>query len=106
MQKIRRLEGNEGQLERIIIDNEEAIVCKTLFFNNGYDQQSELAKKFNCKLTRRGIVYTDRFQQTNIPGLYVAGDASKDMQLVIIAVAEGARAAVAINMALQAEDRK
>ena len=37
-------------------------------------------------------------------GLFVAGDASKDVQLAIVAAAEGAKAAIAINTALQEED--
>jgi thioredoxin reductase len=37
-----------------------------------------------------------------VPGLYVAGDASRDVQFAIVAAAEGAKAAVAINKALQA----
>jgi len=39
-----------------------------------------------------------------VPGLYVAGDASRRVQLVIVAAAEGAEAAFAINMALLKED--
>jgi thioredoxin reductase len=37
-----------------------------------------------------------------VPGLYVVGDASRDVQFVVVAAAEGAKAAVAINKALQA----
>jgi pyruvate/2-oxoglutarate dehydrogenase complex dihydrolipoamide dehydrogenase (E3) component len=40
-----------------------------------------------------------------VPGLFVAGDAAGDVQFVIVAAAEGARAAVAINRELQDEDR-
>jgi thioredoxin reductase len=36
--------------------------------------------------------------------VFVAGDASRDAQFVVVAAAEGVRAAVAINKALQAED--
>jgi thioredoxin reductase len=50
-------------------------------------------------------VKTDKFQQTNIAGCYVAGDAARDMNLVINAAAQGTKAAVAINMALQEEAR-
>jgi len=39
--------------------------------------------------------------RTGVPGLYVAGDASGDVQFAIVAAAEGAKAAVAINRALQ-----
>ena len=34
-------------------------------------------------------------------GIYVVGDASRDVQFVIVAAAEGAKAGVAINRALQ-----
>jgi hypothetical protein len=34
---------------------------------------------------------------TSVPGLFAAGDCSRDVQLVIIAAAEGARAAFAMN---------
>jgi thioredoxin reductase len=40
---------------------------------------------------------------TSVAGVYVAGDASRDVQLIIIAAAEGARAALAINKALVEE---
>jgi thioredoxin reductase len=51
-------------------------------------------------------VLTNQFQQTNTPGLYVAGDADKDMQFVVVAAAEGAKAAVIINKELQKEISK
>jgi hypothetical protein len=39
-----------------------------------------------------------------VPGLYVAGDASKEAQFVIVAAAEGAEAGMAINKSLLKED--
>lgn len=39
-----------------------------------------------------------------MPGVYVAGDVSRDVLPVSIAVAEGAKAAVAINKALLRRD--
>jgi thioredoxin reductase len=38
------------------------------------------------------------------PGLFVAGDASWDVRLAVVADAEGAKAAVAINTQLLKED--
>ena len=46
---------------------------------------------------------TNRFQQTSTPGLFVAGDADKDVQFVVVAAAEGAKAGVIINKELQKE---
>ena len=41
---------------------------------------------------------------THVPGLYVAGDASRDVLQVIVAAAERAEAAIGINTALLHED--
>jgi thioredoxin reductase len=49
-------------------------------------------------------VDTGSCEATNVPGLYVAGDASKEAQFVIVAAAEGAEAGVAINQSLLKED--
>jgi thioredoxin reductase len=46
-------------------------------------------------------VKTGFLGQTCVPGLYVVGDASRDVQFAIVAAAEGAKAGVAINKALQ-----
>jgi thioredoxin reductase len=54
-------------------------------------------------MSKKGVILTNRVQQTNIEGLYVAGDASKDMHFVVVAAAEGAKAAVTINKELQKE---
>ncbi len=50
-----------------------------------------------CSMNEKGTVRTSLAQATGIPGLYVAGDAARDVQFVVVAAAEGAKAAVAIN---------
>jgi len=100
---IERLEGKDGQLEKIIFKNGEEEPCDALFFVNGYAQQCNLAEAFGCEMTKKGVVVTNRFQQTKVQGLYVAGDASKDMHFVVVAGAEGAKAGVIINKELQKE---
>ena len=100
---IERLEGTDGQLEKIIFKNGEEQACDAIFFVNGFTQQCNLAEAFNCEIGKKGVVITNRFQQTSIPDLYVAGDADKDMHLVVVAAAEGAKAGVIINKELQKE---
>jgi thioredoxin reductase len=39
-------------------------------------------------------------QGTGVEGLYVIGDAARDVQLAIVAAAEGAKAGFAVNEAL------
>jgi thioredoxin reductase len=100
---IERLEGSEGKMSHIIFKNGKEAACDALFFVNGFSQQCNLAEAFGCSMNSKGVVLTNRFQQTNIEGLYVAGDASKDMHFVVVAAAEGAKAGVTINKELQKE---
>ena len=103
-ERISRLEGTDGQLERIVFDSGEHILRRGMFFNTGQDQHCDLAASLGCDFTDRGAVRTGDYEMTNVPGLFVAGDASRAVQLVIIAAAEGAEAAFAINKALIKDD--
>ncbi|HYO21442.1 MAG TPA: NAD(P)/FAD-dependent oxidoreductase [Flavisolibacter sp.] len=100
---IARLEASGEHLKAIIFKDGNSRRCDALFFVNGFQQQCNLAETFGCNMTKKGVVLTNRFQQTNIEGLYVAGDAAKDMHFVVVAAAEGAKAGVLINKELQKE---
>jgi thioredoxin reductase len=103
-ERIQRLEGNNGVLDRIVFADGEAIKRRGMFFSTGQQQASELPKKLGCEFTEDGCVATGAYEVTNVPGLYVAGDASRLVQFVIVAASEGAQAAVAINKELMKED--
>jgi thioredoxin reductase len=66
-------------------------------------QRSALAAELGAELTERGTVDVDFVGQTTVPGLYAAGDISAAMQQVGGAIADGSRAAAAINDSLIAE---
>lgn len=100
---IAKLEGDDGHLKKIIFKNGEEEECDALFFVNGYTQQCDLVDVFDCEINKKGVVVTNRFQQTSTHGLFVAGDADKDVQFVVVAAAEGAKAGVIINKQLQKE---
>ncbi|WP_229969811.1 NAD(P)/FAD-dependent oxidoreductase [Pontibacter harenae] len=102
---IARLEGEDGMLQRIVLKNGEVREQQAMFFSLGTKQQSDLGEQLGCDFTSKGVIKTRRLQQSNLPGLFVVGDAARDMQMVIVAAAEGAKAGVAINMELQQEDR-
>jgi thioredoxin reductase len=101
---VARLEGTDGQLERVVLASGEAIARRGLFFHAKTRQRALLAERLGCSFTRRGAVKTRKLEDTGVPGLYVAGDASRDVQFVIVAAAEGAKAALAINKSLRIED--
>jgi thioredoxin reductase len=57
-----------------------------------------------CDLNDKGTVRTGRYETTHMKGLFVAGDASRAVQWVVVAASEGAEAAFAINTDLTKED--
>lgn len=103
-EKIARLEGESGALERVVFANGESVAVRGLFFSSGQRQGSDLPRKLGCEITEQGCVSTGDYETTKVPGLYVAGDASRLVQFVVVAASEGAQAAVAINKELMKED--
>jgi thioredoxin reductase len=99
-----RLEGKGGRLERIVFASGQPVARSALFVVAGQRQRSPLAERLGCRFTDRGTVDTGTCEVTNIPGLFVAGDASKEAQFVAVAAAEGTEAAMAIHKALMRED--
>jgi thioredoxin reductase len=104
-ERIIRLEGTGGQLKRIIFENGKTIERTGLFFNTEIRPKTKLAESLGCRINARGEVEVDSGGLTNIPGVYVAGDASPDLKLVITAAAEGAKAAYALNKELLKEEK-
>ena len=102
--KIDRLEHSDGQLTAVVLKSGDQIARDVMFFTTGQHPQSPLATTLGCRLTNRGTVQTGLLCNTNIPRVFVAGDASRDAQFVVVAAAEGVKAAMAINQALQAEE--
>jgi len=101
---VSRLEGGDGRLERIVFASGEPAARSALFVVAGQRQRSPLAERLGCRFTDRGTVNTGTCEATNVPGLFVAGDASKEAQFVAVAAAEGTEAAMAIHKALMKED--
>ena len=103
---VRRLEGSGGILQRIVFDGREPAARRALFFTTGQQQQSPLASSLGCELNEKGTVHTGKYETTHLRGLYVAGDASRAVQWVVVAASEGAEAAFAINTDLIKENLK
>jgi thioredoxin reductase len=99
------LEGSGGVLKKIKFKSSSELERAGLFFSTDCHQGSDLSQRLGCKRDEKGGVVTDpATKETSVPGIYVAGDASRDVLLVSIAIAEGAKAAIAINKALLRRD--
>jgi thioredoxin reductase len=101
---IRKLHGEDGCLREIEFADGTRLARRALFFNTGQHPRSPLLKRLGCAFGDDGGVRCSETGETSIPGVFVAGDVSRDVQLAIIAAAEGARAALAINKMLLEAD--
>lgn len=101
---IAAIEGAARKIERIKFANGSVIERDVLFFHLGQKQRSDLAEQLGCEVSNEAGAQAGERCETNIQGLYIAGDATRDVQQVIVAAAEGAMAAFAINIALSAEN--
>jgi thioredoxin reductase len=101
---IERLEGGEDGLEAVRFTTGRVLPRRALFLMLGPCTMSPLVRKLGCELTEKGAVETYAYEKTNIPGVYVAGDASRRVQFAIVAAAEGAMAAFSINTELLKAD--
>jgi thioredoxin reductase len=99
-----RLLGRDGRLEELIFSAGAPAPCDALFFSSGQAQRSNLAETLGCQRDAKGLSITHHKQSSDCEGLYIAGDADGDVQFAIVAAAEGAIAAMAINDELLAED--
>jgi thioredoxin reductase len=102
-ERLRALRHHDGVLEALEFADGSTLARQALFFTAGQHQQATLARDLGCEVTRKGTIRTDRFGQTCVEGIFVVGDASRDVQFVSVAAAEGAKAAVAINQSFQVE---
>jgi thioredoxin reductase len=102
--RIEQLEGKRGKLKAIIFRNGLRLKRSALFFDTPSSGQSRLAESLGCQFSRHGGIKCGQYEATSVPGVFVAGNIIKDVQLVIVAAAEGTRAAFGINRALTRED--
>lgn len=105
-ERLTRLEGDPdgAGLERIVLESGRAIESRAMFYVFDECRQSHLIHELGCEMSDKGAVDTGHGEKTNVPGLYVPGDASRRVKFAVVAAAEGAMAAFAINTELLKED--
>jgi thioredoxin reductase len=96
--------GRDGALEAVLFADGSELARDGLLVAAPPRQRSSLATDLGAELAERGSIDADQFGRTTVPGLYAAGDISSPMPQVAGAIADGSRAAAAINDDLLAEE--
>lgn len=105
--RVTGLVGRGGSLERVELADGSSVRRRALFLKlSGQAQASPLARQLELPVSDADGVRTGDRECTSIAGLYVAGDASRDLLFAVVAAAEGATAAFGINCELQAEEQE
>lgn len=96
---VKIFEDGSGKLERIRIANRETgekkvIKAEELFVAIGFEPVKHFMETNGFTLRKDGSVRVDRNLQTNIKGVFAAGDVTGEVRLVATACAEGIVAAV------------
>jgi len=104
-ERIVRLRHRGRRLCRIEFERGEPVAASAMFFAAPQRQQCDLPEGLGCVREERTFLKASDRQCSTVPGVFLAGDAEGDVQFAIIAAAEGAKAAVAMNRELQDEDR-
>lgn len=104
-QKIKSFAGENGLVEKVIFNDGAEVEVKGGFITPQWLQASSIGESLGCPVNPLGGYLTDDFGRTAIQGIYAAGDTSvvAPAQL-IIAAAEGSRAAIGVNSDLSQLD--
>lgn len=89
------LVGAPGALDGLCLEDGTVVEAQKVFFSYAHHPTNGLAAQLGCELDDHGQIAVDGFQLTSVDGVYAAGDITPGMQLVSVAIAEGAVAGVA-----------
>ena len=103
---IERLEGEEGQVKRVVFNDGDTEDFDAMFFHIASGPGSSFAADLGCEADEEGILKIDAEYQTTVPGVYAAGDIVPGSRLAVRAASEGVRAAIGIHKSLIPEDRR
>lgn len=105
--RITRVWGDDGILAMLSMESGRDMDLDFLFSLQGQRPNGDLAGSLGVKLSAQGYILADKDQQTNVPGVFAAGDVTRDLaHQIATAVHEGNTAAQAANYHLYADWQK
>lgn len=100
-----KIEGTDT-VDKVVLhdlgeDEDFELVVDKVVLAVGMKPNTEIYSKLGVELDDRGFVKVDKEQRTNLDGIYAAGDLTTDLQLLVIAISQGATAAHRVSEYVQ-----
>ncbi len=103
-QPIREVIHKEGKLQHLVLEDGTKRSLLALYARVKTEQKSPFATMLGCNIGPMGLIETSMVGQTNVTGVYAAGDCTHPMRSVATAVASGNLAGAMLNKELIDED--
>ncbi len=101
---IKDLHGDDGNLSSVELETGDNILRAGGFVVPSFYRPNKFAKQLNCQVDENGTIMTDGAGRTTAAGIYIAGETEKGgPSSLMIAAAEGFKAASSINMDITIE---
>ena len=101
---VERLAERDGRLTAVELEGRPPLERDALFFNAGFEPRTALAARLGCALDDRGfVIAAEQDRRTSVDRVYAAGNCADPMLNVPLSIADGVRAALAVNVRLVAE---
>ncbi|WP_018621563.1 NAD(P)/FAD-dependent oxidoreductase [Spirosoma luteum] len=101
---IAQIKHEQGLMNAVMLQDGSQVDLTALFAPVPFRQHSDLAQQLGCTLTSTGLIQVTIVGQTNVPGLFAAGDNSSPMRQLAVASANGVAAGAGINRELVTEE--
>ncbi|HMB90928.1 MAG TPA: NAD(P)/FAD-dependent oxidoreductase, partial [Rhodothermales bacterium] len=103
-ERVEQFVGADGHLQAVVLEGGESVSRSGLFLAPEQELRSDLSHRLGCSLSDNGRVEAGIAGRTNVPGVFVAGDAGPGPQSVASAIASGTLAGAMLNHDLLAEE--
>jgi thioredoxin reductase len=98
--EIASFQHEAGAINSILFKDGSRANVSAMFARIAFKQHCQVPEALGCELTEQGLIKTDDFQRTTVPGIFAAGDNTSLFRAVSGATASGTKAGAFINMEL------
>lgn len=94
--KISAILHTGGKINQIVFESRAPLAVTVLYAKPAFEQKCVLPEKLGCQFSETGLLKTDAFQKTTVPGIWACGDNTASRS-VAVAVSTGTVAGAAVN---------